>query len=236
MQEAARAFTGWFVVRDEFAEVPRQHDDGPKTVLGRKGDWAGDDIPAILLDQPACAEFICRKLFRHFVSELAGAVRCPDRPARQRVPRVGLPDPRCPWRRSCARTSSSTRPCGGGGSRCPVEFAVGTIRSLEILKPTVQAAALAEVLCPDGPEPVCAAERRGLGWRPGPGSTRRRCWPGPTCASLCSPINDEALGRRCDPAKPGRAARLRRPAEAAGFFLDLLAAGAARRRPSSNRS
>ena len=35
IQEAARAFTGWFVVRDQFQEVPRQHDDGVKTVLGR---------------------------------------------------------------------------------------------------------------------------------------------------------------------------------------------------------
>ena len=69
VQEAARAFTGWFVIRDEFSVVPRQHDDGPKTVLGRKGNWSGDDIPAILLDQPACAEWICRKLFRYFVSE-----------------------------------------------------------------------------------------------------------------------------------------------------------------------
>src|SRR5262249_50124599 len=69
IQEAARAFTGWFVIRDEFQVVPRQHDEGVKTVLGRSGNWTGDDIPGILLDQPACAEWICRKLFRHFVSE-----------------------------------------------------------------------------------------------------------------------------------------------------------------------
>ena len=36
IQEAARAFTGWFVVRDQFQEVPRQHDDGVKTVLKRQ--------------------------------------------------------------------------------------------------------------------------------------------------------------------------------------------------------
>ena len=69
VQEAARAFTGWFVIRDEFSVMPRQHDDRPKTVLGRKGNWTGDDIPSILLDQPACPEWICRKLFRYFVSE-----------------------------------------------------------------------------------------------------------------------------------------------------------------------
>ena len=37
VQEAARAFTGWFVVGDRFREVPAQHDDGPKTILGRTG-------------------------------------------------------------------------------------------------------------------------------------------------------------------------------------------------------
>jgi uncharacterized protein (DUF1800 family) len=45
IQEAARAFTGWFVVRDQFQEVPRQHDDGIKTVLGRAGKWDGGDTP-----------------------------------------------------------------------------------------------------------------------------------------------------------------------------------------------
>ncbi len=46
IQEAARAFTGWFVVRDQFEEVPRQHDGGPKSILGQTGNFDGDDIPA----------------------------------------------------------------------------------------------------------------------------------------------------------------------------------------------
>jgi uncharacterized protein (DUF1800 family) len=37
IQEAARAFTGWFVIRDQFKEVQKQHDDGTKTVLGQTG-------------------------------------------------------------------------------------------------------------------------------------------------------------------------------------------------------
>ena len=69
IQEAARALTGWFVVRDQFEEVPRQHDDGSKSILGQVGNWGGDDIPGILIKQPACASFICGKLFRYFVSE-----------------------------------------------------------------------------------------------------------------------------------------------------------------------
>src|SRR5580658_4041142 len=69
IREAARAFTGWFVVHDQFQEDRRQHDGGVKSVLGQTGAWDGDDIPRILLAQPACAEFVCRKLFRQFVSD-----------------------------------------------------------------------------------------------------------------------------------------------------------------------
>ncbi len=39
------------------------------TVLGRNGELDGRRYPGILLEQPACAEWICRKLFRQFVSE-----------------------------------------------------------------------------------------------------------------------------------------------------------------------
>src|SRR5439155_25915046 len=58
VQEAARAFTGSFVQNDRFHEVAGQHDDGPKTVLGRTGRFRGDDVARILLEQPACAEFL----------------------------------------------------------------------------------------------------------------------------------------------------------------------------------
>ncbi len=68
VQAAARAFTGWthdpfgnFVFREEW------HDFGPKTFLGETGPWNGDDIVRIILRQPACAQFIVRKLLRHFV-------------------------------------------------------------------------------------------------------------------------------------------------------------------------
>ena len=70
VQESARAFTGRFVVRDRFEVVPSQHDGGPKTVLGRTGNFDGDAVTGILLAQPACAEFVCGKLVRAFVTEV----------------------------------------------------------------------------------------------------------------------------------------------------------------------
>src|SRR5205823_5751306 len=71
IKEAARALTGWEVRRNEFWFNEREHDVGQKTVLGRAGNWNGDDVLGILLEQPATARFLVRKLFRFFVNETA---------------------------------------------------------------------------------------------------------------------------------------------------------------------
>ncbi len=71
VREAARAFTGWHTVAGTFAFSPNQHDDGHKTVLGQGGAWDGDDVLRVLLEQPACATFLVRKLYQFFVSESA---------------------------------------------------------------------------------------------------------------------------------------------------------------------
>jgi uncharacterized protein (DUF1800 family) len=70
IREAARAFTGWSVERDEFSFRfrPALHDTGSKTVLGRSGNFAGDQVLDILLEQPQAARFITAKLWREFVS------------------------------------------------------------------------------------------------------------------------------------------------------------------------
>ncbi|HXG11921.1 MAG TPA: DUF1800 domain-containing protein, partial [Gemmataceae bacterium] len=69
IREAARAFTGWHTNGQEFTFNRYQHDDGPKTVLGQTGNWDGGDVVRIVLEQPAAARFLVRKLYRHFVSE-----------------------------------------------------------------------------------------------------------------------------------------------------------------------
>ncbi len=76
IREAARAFTGWEVRQKRFSFNPQEHDSGKKTVLGRSGNWNGDDVLAILLEHPATARFLTGKLFRHFISE---AVQPPAR-------------------------------------------------------------------------------------------------------------------------------------------------------------
>ena len=70
IKEAARAYTGWSIDPEtgEYKWRPFIHDGGEKTVLGRSGNFSGDDVLDILLAQPACAEFIVNKLWREFIS------------------------------------------------------------------------------------------------------------------------------------------------------------------------
>jgi len=223
IREAARAFTGWFVVRDQFELVPRQHDGGSKTVLGRTGNWTGDDIPGILLQQPACAEFICRKLFRQLVSE----TQTPSDPLIAPLARAfresgyQLEKPVAMILRSNLFFDPSIR---RRRVKSPVEYAVGTIRALEILNPTVQTSALAE---------ACGRMGQGLyvppsvaGWDGGPGwiNSTAMLARANLALGLLSEQND-ALGQRFNPwllaTRRGFGGRDR----IAGFFIDLLAQG-----------
>lgn len=72
VKEAARAFTGWgFNLQGEFVFRPFQHDKGSKTILGRTGNFTGDDVLNILLEQQQTAIHITRKLCRYLVNENA---------------------------------------------------------------------------------------------------------------------------------------------------------------------
>ncbi|MBM4091023.1 MAG: DUF1800 domain-containing protein, partial [Planctomycetes bacterium] len=70
VREAARAFTGWFVrAGGRLDYVPREHDTESKVVLGKKGDWNGEDVVRIVLEQPVTARMLARKLFRWLIAE-----------------------------------------------------------------------------------------------------------------------------------------------------------------------
>ena len=70
IKEAARAFTGWgSAVNGEFQFRRFQHDYGSKTVLGRTGNFDGDEVLDILLQEKQTARFIAGKLYRFFVNE-----------------------------------------------------------------------------------------------------------------------------------------------------------------------
>jgi uncharacterized protein (DUF1800 family) len=80
VREASRAFTGWTFETKiprapygrfpwKFEYRPEDHDDGEKEFLGHKGNLNGEDIIKIILQQPACARFICRHMYNFFVAD-----------------------------------------------------------------------------------------------------------------------------------------------------------------------
>jgi hypothetical protein len=66
VRESARAFTGWGLQQRKFTFNTNAHDYDTKQFLGKTGNFDGDDIADIILDHPATADFMCRKLFAFF--------------------------------------------------------------------------------------------------------------------------------------------------------------------------
>ena len=75
VKESARAFTGWGFDKDgQFVNRPGQHDAGSKTFLGKSGNFSGEDIINMLLEQKQTARFICGKLYKYLVNEVPDTV------------------------------------------------------------------------------------------------------------------------------------------------------------------
>jgi len=74
VREAARALTGWVGSPSSPGSTrlrfdPVEFDDGVKKFLGSVGRWGPTDVVRLTLEHPACAAFISRKLYRHFVRD-----------------------------------------------------------------------------------------------------------------------------------------------------------------------
>jgi uncharacterized protein (DUF1800 family) len=70
IKEAARAFTGWGAnIKGEFVFRKFQHDSGSKTIFAKKGDYEGEDVLNLLLENKQTAQFITNKIYRFFVNE-----------------------------------------------------------------------------------------------------------------------------------------------------------------------
>lgn len=69
IQELARCFTGWEVHQGKFHFYAAQHDRGEKAFLGRRGAFGGEEGVGVVLDQPAAARFLARKLVQLYVCD-----------------------------------------------------------------------------------------------------------------------------------------------------------------------
>jgi Protein of unknown function (DUF1800) len=130
IKQAARAFTGWEVRHGKFFFNPYQHDEGSKTVLGKTGNFGGEDVLRILLEQPAAGRFLAGKMYRFLVSETA-----PPPPKLLEALAAGYRehDYDTAW---LVRTIISSNlfyspHAVGQRVKAPVEMAVSLIRSLE---------------------------------------------------------------------------------------------------------
>ncbi|HVX10050.1 MAG TPA: DUF1800 domain-containing protein [Pirellulales bacterium] len=142
VQEAARALTGWTVKNREFRELPAYHDNGEKTVLGRRGNWRGDDLIALLIDQPATALRLAKRLCELLMGEATVEQPALDELAeclRSTQLHIG----------SAVETvlrSSAFFDDKNLGRRVlgPAEYLIGAVRALEALDPPPTTMVLAE--------------------------------------------------------------------------------------------
>jgi len=66
--EVARALTG--VTTDRFGEtslfMPFRHDNGPKTIFGKTGNFTPDDVPELIFARPEPANYLAKRLWQFF--------------------------------------------------------------------------------------------------------------------------------------------------------------------------
>jgi uncharacterized protein (DUF1800 family) len=133
VKEAARALTGWGSGRG-FGHDPAEHDGGEKTILGRTGRWGADDLVRLLLDHPATAERLARRLCEQFLGEGAAdaaAVESLSAGLREHDLDVG-------WAVAVVLRSQAFFADANLGTHVigPVEYVVGAARALEITPST----------------------------------------------------------------------------------------------------
>jgi uncharacterized protein (DUF1800 family) len=223
VREAARALTGWTVVKGKFHLDKAQHDGGEKTILKRKGRFKGDDLVKMLLEHSATSIRLAWRLCDTFMGEKAvdgAGVRALAAGLRAHKLDVG-------WAVGTLLRSQAFFAEGNLGTRVqgPVEYMVGAVRALELLDPSPNTLVLADLAAKLG---------HGVFFPPDVGG-----WPGGrtwiTARSLIGranfasgllegepvglpePVDALALAKR-----HGRAGDLK---SALGFFADLLLGG-----------
>lgn len=69
VHEAARALTGWFVIRSRLRFIPREFDPEPKSLWGQRGPWNREDLARLAVARPEARSRWARALYRGFVAE-----------------------------------------------------------------------------------------------------------------------------------------------------------------------
>jgi uncharacterized protein (DUF1800 family) len=143
VKEAARALTGWRVTDDgQFEEAPARHDDGEKTILGKRGKWTGDDLVRILLAHPATAHRLAFRVCELFMGE--GAVGAPA--VAELADGLRRRDLDIGWAVATVLRSRAFFAEENLGKRVlsPAEYVIGAARALELFDPPSSTLVLGE--------------------------------------------------------------------------------------------
>jgi uncharacterized protein (DUF1800 family) len=142
VKEAARALTGWTVSDDAFAENEKAHDDGEKTILGKKGKWKGSDLVKMVLEHPATAKRVAGRICDLFLGEKARKSADIEGLAKGLRER----DLDIAWAVETVLRSQLFFADENIGNRVlgPVEYVVGAARALELFDPPSSTLVLAE--------------------------------------------------------------------------------------------
>jgi uncharacterized protein (DUF1800 family) len=215
IQEAARAFSGWHVRKGQFWLSRIQLDTTAKTVFGKTGNFDGDDIVELCLEQDAAPRFLATKLLQFFVMpmptdktvrELAACIREHNfalRPVLRRLFSSSI------FFSAAARVSLI---------KSPAEFVLGTQRTLEA---TVNLRESVHVMGQLGQslfEPPTVE-----GWKGG------RSWiNSATVLGRANFAAELAMGNRfgaiADPAQTAARLGWQEPHEAVTYYIELLLA------------
>jgi hypothetical protein len=138
VREAARSFTGWFVLRSRLQYIPREHDDNIKQILGQKGKFTGEDVIRIILGQRAAAQSLVHKLYRWLICEIEEPDAKLVAPLAQSFAKnydiLKLAE-------KMLRSNLFFSPAAYRRRiKCPVEFALGIVKPLEGVISTTQLA------------------------------------------------------------------------------------------------
>ena len=218
VRQAARAFTGWLVLRRQLRYVEREFDPGTKKILGREGPWKGEDVVRIVLERPAAARLVVRKLYRWLIAETEDPppawIDPLARPFSKDYDVARLVE-------TMLRSNAMFSPAAYRRRiKSPVEYALGIIVALEGLSPTAPLAHdLAELGQRLGHPPTVHGWPGGRAWI-NPFTMARR-------ASLASALLAESgpYAGKLDPAAVARKHGASPPQDAARLLVDLLLQG-----------
>lgn len=220
IRQAAKAFTGYEIKEGKGTFNRRQHDTGEKSVFGKSGKFTGEDVAKLCLDHPACPRFIVRKLYKFLVSDADAPAAELLAPLAEEYRKSGFDTGKLVatiLRSNLFFSQSAYR----AKIKSPVEFAVGTVRTLEGTAGTLP---LAEAL--EGLGQVLFAPPSVKGWDGGPAWLNAQTLLGRNNLALAlTSTEDTRFGSRCDPVALLAKHGAKGDAEQVDFLLGLFLQG-----------